>query len=220
MGFAERLAELKNHSKPRRAARQNRQNPVSVSFVTPPTGPTENFSVTLDADGYPAALCQICGGGNYHLATQWRCSRCRPSAESPRRTPTIARETIAQGDLQDVERVLRRAVAGTPISAEALRSALDHADLDDVRHGRITVRNLRAFTATLDSKPVRSAEPVRCIRCVHFRRRTYHPHLGGCAAGVPPDGAAGLWDTDRRLCTLFSRADSEPTRPGNAALSC
>jgi hypothetical protein len=92
---------------------------------------------------------------------------------------------------------------------EALRSALDHADLDDVRHGRITVRNLQAFVATLDVEPQNPAGPVRCANCAHFNRRDSHPHLGRCSAGVPAEGAAGLWDTDRRHCTLFSVAGGE-----------
>lgn len=206
MGFAERLAELTNHSKGPSTNRQNRQNPPSVSFVTSERGASENLFTVLDADGYPAGLCQDCGGGNFHDAGGWRCSRCYPPEALPKRIFTIPGGIKTQGDLQDVEHVLRRAIAGTLITVGALRSALDHADLDDVRHGRITIRNLQAFVATLDVESHSPTGPVRCVNCAHFNRRDGHPHLGRCSAGVPADGAAGLWDTDRRHCTLFSVA--------------
>jgi hypothetical protein len=209
MGFAERLAELKNHSKGLSTNRQNRQNPPSVSFVTSDRGASEIFLTVLDADGYPAGLCQNCGGGNFQDAQGWRCSRCYPPEMPPKRTFTIPGGSKTQGELQDVESALRRAVAGTPITIEGLRSALSDADMDDVRHGRITVRNLRAFVATLDAEPDGRASSVQCVNCAHFQRQDGHPHLGRCSAGMPPYGAAGLWDTDRRHCISFSAASTE-----------
>lgn len=177
-------------------------SPDSPDSPDSPLGPI--VAPICDADGYPSDFCQNCGGGHFHESGGWWCSRCYASETLPSQTFTIPGGTTAQGALQDVERILRRSIAGTPITVEALRSALDHADLDDVRHGRITVRNLQAFVATLDVKPHSPAGPVRCVNCAHFNRRDSHPHLGRCSAGVPAEGAAGLWDTDRRHCTLFS----------------
>lgn len=45
--------------------------------------------------------------------------------------------------------------------------------------------------------------PVTCATCRYFRA-TSHPHLGHCGAGAPED-PAGLWSTDRRNCTHWTR---------------
>ena len=191
MGFVERLVELKNYSKSPSPDRQSLHNSPSVSFVMCETGAFEKCSPALDAYGYPAQLCQTCGGGNYYMAQGWHCSRCYPSEELPRRTYTIPGGTVAQGEQQNVERVLHEAITGTPVKVETLRKALDEADLEDVRWGRITVRTLRALVTTLDVRPDCLSESVRCINCTHFQRRDYHPHLGSCSAGVPPSCLLG-----------------------------
>lgn len=58
------------------------------------------------------------------------------------------------------------------------------------------------FGGTLGEDYIDLPASVRCIDCKHFVRRD-HPHLGRCAAGVRPDGAAGLWDTDTRMCRHY-----------------
>lgn len=164
---------------------------------------------TLDSSGCPTSICQKCSGGNFYKAGAiWRCTRCHPPSDLPTQWLSIPGGVTPDGEPQDVEAVLEQAIAGKHISVNRLRTALDDADLEDVRHGRITVRNLQAFVATLDVKPHSPAGPVRCVNCAHFNRRNSHPHLGRCSAGVPPEGAAGLWDADRRHCTLFSVAGS------------
>ena len=184
-----------------------------INDIDDSTQNAEVISPVLDSGGYPASPCKVCRGGSFFRdRDQWRCVRCQPPAESPSHWCTVPGGTVPDGDPQDLEAMLEQAVAETDIRVADLHEALDASDRDDIRHGRMTIRNLRAFTATLDSKLTRSAEPVRCISCVHFRRPGYHPHLGSCAAGLPPDGAAGLWDTDRRLCTSFSAAGPEPSR--------
>jgi len=218
MGLVERLAELKNYKKPPTPDRQNRQNPLFVSFVTPDRGPSEIFSPALNAEGYPTELCKKCGGGTFYMATSWRCSRCYPPETIPRETLTLPGGTVEQGEEKDVDSVLRRAVVGTAIQVEQLQEALSKADLEDVRWGRITVQNLRAFVATLEPEPKRPVQSVCCIECINFRRNHYHPNLGTCTAGVQPSGAAGLWDTDRRHCTLFSSVASQPTRSEKSGL--
>ena len=131
---------------------------------------------------------------------------------------TLPGRTVQQGEEEDVDSVLRRAVAGTAMQVEQLREALSKADLEDVRWGRVTVRNLRALVATLESEPKGPAQSVCCIKCINFRRNHNHPSLGTCTAGVKPSGAAGLWDTDRRHCTLFSSAASQPTQSEKSGL--
>jgi hypothetical protein len=54
----------------------------------------------------------------------------------------------------------------------------------------------RALEGQLPAPP---AGPVPCGSCRHLQR-TGHQHLGHWARGEPED-AAGLWDTDRRVCT-------------------
>ncbi|WP_163141122.1 hypothetical protein [Arhodomonas sp. KWT] len=108
--------------------------------------------------------------------------------------------TVPDGAAQDVDAVLHRAVAGTPVAVETLRAALDDDDVVEITHGRLSVAEVRAFAETLDQWPVEPPEAVTCATCTHYRRSEHHPHLGTCAAGVIPGGAAGLWDTDRRHC--------------------
>lgn len=52
-----------------------------------------------------------------------------------------------------------------------------------------------------------------CGACRHFQRID-HPNLGHCAQGEP-EAIAGLWDTDRRWCRLFSKTPDrqEDSRP-------
>lgn len=62
---------------------------------------------------------------------------------------------------------------------------------------------------TVDESGLHLPASVHCIDCKHFVRKD-HPHLGRCAADVKPDGAAGLWDTDKRMCRHYESL--EPTR--------
>jgi hypothetical protein len=164
----------------------------------------------LDSGGYPTSTCQKCNGGNFYKAGgMWWCSRCHPPSDQPTQWLSMPGGITPDGEPKDVEAMLNQAVAGTDISVNRLRRALDDVDLEDVRHGRITVRNLRAFVATLDAEPDGPALSVRCINCAYFQRQDGHPRLGRCSAGMPPDGAAGLWDTDRRHCISFSAASTE-----------
>lgn len=202
-----------NRSDIRRGSPNVRHPETSAMSLFSPDSPYSPPGFVIDpvcdGDGYPADLCQVCRGGNFHYLNEWRCSRCYPPEALPKQFIVVPGGTKAKGELQDIERVLRRAAAGTPISMDVLRRALDTADLDDIHHGRITVRNLRAFVATLNEIPDEPAVSVRCIDCAHFRRRDKHPHLGSCSAGISPSGAAGLWDTDRRCCTSFSAVDNQ-----------
>ncbi len=50
-------------------------------------------------------------------------------------------------------------------------------------------------------RPIPRPVSVTCGTCRHFLRID-HPHLGHCAKGEP-EAIAGLWDTDRRGCTLW-----------------
>lgn len=161
----------------------------------------------LDADGYPVELCRTCGGGDYyHTEDGWRCTRCYPPETPPRWTLTISGGTVPEGEHQDVDAVLHRAVAGTPVAVETLRAALDDDDVVEIAHGRLSVAEVRAFAETLDAWPVEPPEAVTCATCTHYRRSDHHPHLGTCAAGVIPGGAAGLWDTDRRHCSHWRQS--------------
>lgn len=63
-----------------------------------------------------------------------------------------------------------------------------------VAEGRVAAHRLHAA----------GSGSVRCGDCRHFRRATDHPHLGGCAAGVPPTAAAGFWGTTWRFCDAFT----------------
>ncbi len=49
---------------------------------------------------------------------------------------------------------------------------------------------------------VASNDYVTCGNCTHFERID-HPNLGHCAKGEP-EAYAGLWDTDRRYCEMYS----------------
>ena len=50
-------------------------------------------------------------------------------------------------------------------------------------------------------RPIPRPNEVPCGDCFHFERIN-HPHLGHCAKDEP-EGIAGLWDTDLRLCSRF-----------------
>ncbi|WP_156885335.1 hypothetical protein [Acidihalobacter ferrooxydans] len=63
------------------------------------------------------------------------------------------------------------------------------------------------------AKEVPQTEPdhaVTCGACRHFQR-TEHPHLGHCVRGEP-EAAAGLWDSDRRMCRVFEPVDRDENR--------
>ena len=49
---------------------------------------------------------------------------------------------------------------------------------------------------------------VRCINCLHFAQSD-HPHLGRCAANVPPPNCGLFWDNDRRGCDKFTESTQE-----------
>lgn len=210
MGFAEQLAELKNHKNAPSSHRQNRQNSPSVSFVSPVGSPSAELPQAQDTDDFPSEPCRACGSSNFYEADGWYCTRCYPPKTPPQRSVTVPGGSIPPGEPQDLETALRRAVIGTDLSVEALRSALDENDLNDVRLGRMCVRTLRAFLKTLKPDRPRTVKSVQCGSCQHYRRRD-HPNLGECAVGIPADGAAGLWDTDYRYCSEFSEQQSNGT---------
>lgn len=91
-------------------------------------------------------------------------------------------------------------------TADALEATeLEHREWLDPETLRREVRRLVA-EGRVAAHRLHAAESdsVRCCDCRHFRRSDEHPHLGACAAGVPPTAAAGFWDTARRFCDAFT----------------
>lgn len=91
------------------------------------------------------------------------------------------------------------------------RDVIGHVDIDDYPE-LMQAHVMRSAARSLATEGKVAAHrlhaagsgSVRCIDCRHFRRSDEHPHLGACAAGVPPTAAAGFWDTARRFCDAFT----------------
>jgi hypothetical protein len=57
--------------------------------------------------------------------------------------------------------------------------------------------------------PIPRPSNVACIDCRHFKR-TEHPHLGRCSAGMKPNNPTGRWwDTDRHGCARWLPKQSD-----------
>lgn len=56
-------------------------------------------------------------------------------------------------------------------------------------------------------RPIPHPQSVHCGDCAHFKRID-HPNLGHCAKGQP-EAIAGLWDTDRRMCSRWQSIHSK-----------
>jgi hypothetical protein len=99
-----------------------------------------------------------------------------------------------------------------PEEGSAIRGWLTHIDETDPRiidevleKCKWNVGTLRYFLGRTQEIPkvmvTRFATCVICGDCIHFER-IGHPHLGHCTQHEP-EAIAGLWDTDRRVCSRW-----------------
>ena len=99
-----------------------------------------------------------------------------------------------------------------PEQESAIRGWLTHIDETDPRildevleQCKWEVGTLRYFLVRTQEIPkvivTRFTTCVICGDCIHFER-IGHPHLGHCTQHEP-EAIAGLWDTDRRVCSRW-----------------
>ncbi|CAK0775992.1 hypothetical protein CCP3SC15_530007 [Gammaproteobacteria bacterium] len=104
-----------------------------------------------------------------------------------------------------------RVEADTLVAQPASRLTPEHRHA--IRQHKAALIALLATNDSAASAPERKTPTVhQCRDCQHFRRFTYHRHLGYCGAGQIQVAVAGWWDTDPRHCDAWQEAPGE----GNA----
>lgn len=115
---------------------------------------------------------------------------------APRKVAGVAKVAVATATEQKNNQTL------SPNQERAIRRWLSAIGETDELQVAEVIDRCRMDPEALDYFLGRATKAVTCAQCRHFQRAEDHLHLGHCAKGGP-EAAAGLWDTDKRVCVVY-----------------